>query len=98
MRKNKNEIKNDNKLWQIALGEDSTRQFKQDVPSIDKLAAEMAAFANSEGGTIFIGVADDGTTSGLSPEDVRRINKIISNAASQHIHEVQLWFRQKILY
>jgi predicted HTH transcriptional regulator len=43
---------------QVALDEDSRRQFKQDMQSPDALAAEMAAFANSEGGVIFLGVAD----------------------------------------
>ena len=38
---------------QIALGENSRRQFKRDVTNADSLAAEMAAFANSEGGTIY---------------------------------------------
>ncbi len=66
----------------IASGEDSTRQFKIDVKNGDSLASEMAAFANSEGGAIFIGVADDGSAPGLSREDVRRINQLISNAAS----------------
>lgn len=70
---------------QIALGEDSLHQFKVDVRNIDSLAAEMAAFANSDGGTIFIGVADDGTLPGLSNKDVSRVNQLISNAASQHI-------------
>ena len=70
-------------LAQIALGEDSSRQFKADVRNADSLAAEMAAFANTNGGTIFIGVADDGTTPGLSGEDVTRVNQLISNSASQ---------------
>ena len=70
---------------QIALGEDSSRQFKQDVTNPDGLAAEMAAFANSEGGTIFLGVADDGRLIGFSLEDIRRINQLIGNAAAQHI-------------
>ena len=70
-------------LTQIALGEDSTHQFKVDVRNGESLAAEMVAFANSGGGTLFIGVADDGTTPGLSVEDVARINQLISNAASQ---------------
>jgi ATP-dependent DNA helicase RecG len=69
----------------IALGEDSTRQFKVNVKNSDSLASEMAAFANSEGGTIFIGVANDGTTPGLTREDIARINLLISNAASQHV-------------
>lgn len=72
-------------LTQISLGEDSTRQFKQDVRNIDSLAAEMAAFSNSDGGTIYIGVADDGSAPGLTKADVARINQLISNAASQHV-------------
>ncbi len=72
-----------NILAQIALGEDSTRQFKADVKNADALASEMAAFANTNGGTIFIGVADEGSAPGLSGQDVARINQLISNAASQ---------------
>ena len=68
---------------QISLGEDSTRQFKSDVRNAESLASEMAAFANSEGGTIYLGVADDGSTPGLDKNDVARINQLISNAASQ---------------
>ena len=70
---------------QIAKGEDSQNQFKADVHNPDSLAAEMAAFANSEGGTIYIGVADDGSIPGLNKKDVGRINQLISNAASQHV-------------
>ena len=70
---------------QVSLGEDSRRQFKTDVHNADSLAAEMAAFANSEGGAIFIGVADDGSLPGLSSKDVSRINQLISNTASQHV-------------
>ena len=51
---------------QVALGEDSRRQFKQDMQSPDALAAEMAAFANSEGGVVFLSVADDGSLPGFS--------------------------------
>jgi ATP-dependent DNA helicase RecG len=38
------------------------------VKNTESLASEMAAFANSEGGMVFIGVADDGSTPGLSRE------------------------------
>ncbi|UUX92199.1 RNA-binding domain-containing protein [Methanoplanus endosymbiosus] len=69
----------------ISAGEDSHRQFKQDITNADALAAEMAAFANSEGGTIFIGVADDGTVPGLTLKDVGRLNQLISNSASYHV-------------
>lgn len=70
-------------LSQIALGEDSSRQFKADVKNAESLASEMAAFANTNGGNIFIGVADDASTPGLSGQDVAHINQLISNAASQ---------------
>jgi len=70
---------------QIALGEDSRRQFKLDVTNADSLAAEMAAFANSDGGMILLGVADDGSLPGLGREDVKRINQLIGNVAAQHV-------------
>jgi ATP-dependent DNA helicase RecG len=66
----------------LAAGEDSTRQFKVDVRNAESLASEMAAFANSNGGKLFIGVADDGSIQGLTTKDVSRINQLISNAAS----------------
>lgn len=68
---------------QVGSGEDSSRQFKVDVKNSESLASEMAAFANSEGGTLFIGVADDSSIPGLTSKDVGRINQLISNAASQ---------------
>ncbi|MPZ44051.1 MAG: winged helix-turn-helix transcriptional regulator [Betaproteobacteria bacterium] len=72
-------------LAAISLGEDGTRQFKRDVHNGNSLASEMVAFANSEGGTIFIGVADDGVAPGLSRDDVRRLNQLIGNAASHAV-------------
>ena len=67
----------------IAPGEDSSRQFKAGIHNAESLAAEMAAFANAEGGVIYIGVADDGSLPGLASADVARCNQLISNAASQ---------------
>jgi ATP-dependent DNA helicase RecG len=49
---------------QIASGQDSSRQFKADVRHAESLASEMAALANSEGGTLFTGMADDGSWTG----------------------------------
>ena len=67
----------------LAAGEDSTRQFKSDIHNPEALASEMVAFANSEGGTILIGVSDQGEVRGLERMDVSRINQLISNTASQ---------------
>lgn len=69
----------------IARGEDSRIQFKADVNNVNALAAEMVAFANSEGGLIIIGIGNDGQIIGLSRSAVERINQLISNAASQHV-------------
>jgi len=66
----------------IAKGEDSRLQFKVDVTNAESLASEMAAFANSDGGTILLGVADDAAMPGLSRQDVSRLNQLIGNAAS----------------
>lgn len=62
--------------------------FKLVRKNAESLASEMAAFANSEGGVIFIGEADDGSVPGLSREDVSRINQLISNAASHLVRSL----------
>jgi len=66
-------------------GEDSGSRFKKDLISIDSLTAEMTAFANSQGGNILIGVDDNGSITGLSKDDIKRLNNWISNAGSQKI-------------
>lgn len=72
-------------LARIAQGEHTRQQFKRNFHNPDALAAELAAFANSGGGTLLIGVADDGIITGLSAADVRQLNQMLSNASSQHL-------------
>jgi ATP-dependent DNA helicase RecG len=72
-------------LETLARGEDSWRQFKKNVTNADSLAAEMVAFSNGNGGKMFIGVNDDGTIAGLSADDIRRLNQLIANTASQAV-------------
>lgn len=71
----------------IGGGEDSRTQFKrrQEVSNAKSLAGEMVAFANSKGGRLIIGVDDFGSVVGVSPDDIRRINQIISNIATDCI-------------
>ena len=75
--------------WQIAerieLGEDSTTQFKENIRNNTSLAEEMVAFSNAMGGLILVGVTDTGDIQGISADDVRRINNMVSNVASEHI-------------
>jgi ATP-dependent DNA helicase RecG len=66
----------------VARGEDSRHQFKDDVTNAASLAGEIVAFANSGGGRIFIGVANDGTIHEHGAASVHRLNQLIGNAAS----------------
>ena len=72
-------------LIKIHAGEDSRTQFKSNITNADSLAAEMVAFANLNGGTIYVGVEDNGRITGIPKDEIGRINQLISNTASQHI-------------
>lgn len=71
----------------IRRGEDSRTQFKrsQEVTNAKSLAGEMVAFANSKGGKLIIGVDDSGAVVGVSPDDIRRLNQLISNVTTDCI-------------
>ena len=69
----------------LARSEDTRHQFKADVTNADSVGAELAAFANSGGGQLFIGVNDDGSISGLDAAAVRRINQLVANAATHNV-------------
>lgn len=70
----------------IARGEDGKHQFKANMTNAAALASEIVALSNTSGGRIFIGVNDNGTVSGLTLDDMGRLNQLISNAASQNVH------------
>jgi ATP-dependent DNA helicase RecG len=69
----------------ISRGEDSKHQFKRNFDNDKKLAEEIIAFSNTLGGMILIGINDDGSIAGLSDDDVRRLNKMISNTSSGNV-------------
>ena len=58
-------------LEKIYLGEDSTVEFKRELPHRDSLADEIAAFANASGGVILIGVDDNGIIVGINRQDLQ---------------------------
>ena len=66
-------------------GEDSQHQFKRTIDNERSLSSEIVAMSNSEGGWILLGVSDDGELIGVESSDLKRINNVISNTASQHI-------------
>jgi len=69
----------------LAAGEDSRHQFKVNITNSDAMAAEMAAFANTAGGVLIIGVDDSGAVIGLNATDIARLNQMVSNVASQSV-------------
>jgi ATP-dependent DNA helicase RecG len=69
----------------IQSGEDSQTQFKSNITNTDSLAAEMVAFSNVRGGTMYGGVDDNGRVAGIPKKETGRINQLVSNTASQHI-------------
>jgi len=56
----------------IAQGEGPTSEFKSGVPKPEHLARVIAAFANAQGGTILLGVRDDGTVQPVSEFDANK--------------------------
>ena len=64
-------------IEQIYLGEDSTIEFKRELPSRDDLADEIAAFANASGGVILIGVDDNSDIVGIDRQDLDRTEKTV---------------------
>lgn len=69
----------------VSRDEDSRHQFKANLTNETSLGQEMVAFSNSGGGSIYIGVSNDGTFSGLVRDDMGRLNQLVSNAASQQV-------------
>lgn len=72
-------------LERISNGEDSTTQFKADVTDANRLAEELVAFSNAEGGLLLIGVGDDRTVTGLDDAQIIRIIQLLSNTANENV-------------
>ena len=72
----------------IEKGEDSFTEFKEEKVHPDKLAAEIVAFANTEGGNLIIGVSDDGKILGVANPDkeMQRIDNICNNNCEPTIY------------
>ena len=68
-----------------ARGEDGKHQLKANVTNAQSLSEELVAFSNSSGGRIFIGISDDGTVSGLTREDIGRLNGLVANSSTNNV-------------
>ncbi|HEY4323381.1 MAG TPA: ATP-binding protein [Mucilaginibacter sp.] len=56
----------------IFEGEGVKLDFKKTITSCEKIARTMVAFSNNKGGRLLIGVADDGSITGVKSEDEER--------------------------
>lgn len=68
----------------IQQGENSSVEFKESAVRPEQLAREMVAFANSAGGVIVIGVADDGTPRGLAAD--KNLEEWVMNIARTSVN------------
>jgi predicted HTH transcriptional regulator len=68
----------------IYEGEGVTLDFKKTITRCEKIAKTMVAFANNKGGRLLIGVADDGSITGVRFEEEEKY--MITKAAKQYIH------------
>ena len=66
----------------VARGEDSKHQFKVEATHPTSLAQEIVAFANSGGGRIFFGIADDGTPHEFNSAQVQALNQLVAKAST----------------
>ncbi|PTS82259.1 transcriptional regulator [Pseudomonas sp. HMWF032] len=81
-------------IYQIRLGEDSAYEFKAitlkgkkvDKPHSDSIADELAAFANTSGGILVLGVNDKTRNiEGITRDDLDTVELWLTNLASQLI-------------
>ena len=79
-------------LRQLCAGEDGRAEFKEVrrgkpgviAPNTEELASELVAFANAEGGVVFLGVDDAGAVGGIAVEHMDAVENWIVNLATNH--------------
>ena len=83
-------------LQKIHSGEDSTIEFKREMPHRGSLAEEIAAFANARGGVILIGVDDDGNIVGLDKEELNPAESRVVEICQDSIEPPVSTFTEKL--
>lgn len=66
----------------VALGEGISLEFKRRVPRPERIAKEIVALANTNGGRIVLGVGDDGTITGVG--DAAEEEFLLRQATTAH--------------
>ncbi|MDE0396809.1 MAG: putative DNA binding domain-containing protein [Candidatus Poribacteria bacterium] len=84
-------------IEKIMLGEDSTIEFKREMPpQRNSLADEIAAFANTQGGIILIGIDDNREIVGIEPQNLDNVEKTIVEICEDSIEPAVPIFTEKL--
>lgn len=76
----------------ILAGESDTLDFKKRIAQPDRIARTLAAFANTRGGILLVGVMDNGQITGIDPEEEKHL---LNQAASQFCQPpVKIYFKE----
>ena len=78
----------------IANGENSGVEFKSDSIRPEKLAKEIVALANFQGGRILLGVEDDGTISGIQRKDLE--HWVMDTVFGRYVHPMIIPFYEEL--
>ena len=93
-------------LNQLRAGEDGRAEFKEVrfgdrgvlTPNTQELAGELVAFANAEGGAVFLGVDDSGAVRGIPLEQVDMVEHWLLNIATHNCDPpIRLVIRKTLL-
>ncbi|EMB6556422.1 TPA: RNA-binding domain-containing protein [Serratia liquefaciens] len=77
----------------IANGESSGVEFKRDDIRPEQLAKEVVAMANFRGGSVLLGVEDDGTITGIQRQN---LEEWVMNVMQDKIHPMLLPFYEEV--
>ncbi len=83
-------------IEKIFLGEDSTMVFKREMPHRNTLADEIAAFANTKGGMILIGVDDNREIVGIELQKLDGVEKTVVEICDDWIEPSVPIFTEKL--
>ena len=79
----------------IANGENSGVEFKRDDVRPERLAKEIVALANLQGGRVLLGVEDDGSISGVQRDDLE--TWVMDTVFGRYIHPLILPFYEELV-
>lgn len=78
----------------VAGGESSGVEFKRDALRPEQLAKEIVALANFRGGSVLLGVEDDGTVSGIRRPGLERW--VMDTVFGQMVHPLMLPYYEEV--